>query len=140
MELKIVNSTEKDIFGDSAVIRQTVFVEEQGFRDEFDETDKTAFHFVAYDGEKAVGTARMFGEGDTYHVGRFAVLIEYRGRDVGLRIMNEMERFAKGRGIARIVLSAQRRAVGFYEKLGYRTYGEEYLDENYPHIEMRKEL
>ena len=35
-------------------IRQNGFVEEQGFQDEFDETDSRAVHFVLFDGEKPV--------------------------------------------------------------------------------------
>ena len=30
--------------------------------------------------------------------------------------------------------------LGFYEKVGYIAYGEEYLDEGYPHIDMKKTL
>ncbi|MDY4474645.1 GNAT family N-acetyltransferase [Mitsuokella sp.] len=39
-----------------------------------------------------------------------------------------------------LVLSAQIQARPFYEKLGYRASGEEYLDEYCPHIRMEKEL
>ena len=37
-------------------------------------------------------------------------------------------------------LSAQVQAKPFYESLGYRAEGEEYLDEGCPHVMMRKVL
>lgn len=37
-----------------------------------------------------------------------------------------------------IYLSAQLQAKGFYEKLGYLAYGDEYMDEHCPHIMMKK--
>ncbi len=36
-------------------VRQTVFVEEQGFVNELDETDNIAMHIVLYDEKKACG-------------------------------------------------------------------------------------
>ena len=34
--------------GDAVTIREEVFMKEQGFHDEFDETDRTAAHLVLY--------------------------------------------------------------------------------------------
>ena len=39
---------------DALYIRTVVFVEEQGFRDEFDEIDKNCLHLIAYDDDKQV--------------------------------------------------------------------------------------
>ena len=39
-------------FEQAAAIRQAVFVEEQGFHNEFDETDETCLHCVISDGPK----------------------------------------------------------------------------------------
>ncbi len=142
MNLKVVISKELNVRDDAYKVRVSVFVDEQGFRDEFDEIDGYAYHIAAYDGNKVVGSGRLFSEhnNNEYHIGRIAVLSEYRGKNVGKAIMTEIERFAAEIGAECIVLSAQRRARGFYEKLGYIAYGEEYLDENYPHIDMKKNL
>ena len=52
-------------------IREEVFVKEQGFREEFDGIDEMAIHIVLFDGEKAVGTCRLFSHDSQpdYHVG-----------------------------------------------------------------------
>ena len=54
--------------------------------------------------------------------------------------MEAMEQKARQLGAKDIQLSAQVQARGFYEKLGYRAYGQEYLDEHCPHIAMEKTL
>lgn len=141
MELKtvIIKSTD-EAFDDAKQIRTDVFVKEQGFEVEFDDTDDTAWHFVVYDGDKAVGTARMYGEGDTLHIGRVAVIKDCRGKDIGAYIMRQAELFAKEQKAAALQLSAQVRARRFYEKCGYTAVGEEYLDEYCPHIDMIKKI
>lgn len=45
-------------FEQAAAIRQAVFVEEQGFHNEFDETDETCLHCVISDGPQPVATCR----------------------------------------------------------------------------------
>ena len=75
-----------------------------------------------------------------YHIGRVAVRKKFRGRALGRAVMEALEREARVRGGEKIVLSAQLRAAGFYERLGYHRVGEVYLDESCPHIRMEKPL
>ena len=123
-------------------IRKAVFIEEQGFHDEFDEIDSSCLHAVLFMDGKAAGTARMFTEngGKSYHIGRMAVLKEYRKKGVGSRIMKALLEKAKDFGAESCELSAQCRATGFYESLGFTASGGVYLDENCPHIHMFKKL
>ena len=72
-------------------IRTEVFIKEQGFKDEFDETDKTCSHIVLYDNENPVATCRYFKEGENYHIGRVAIIKEYRGKHLGNKIMQIAE-------------------------------------------------
>ena len=127
---------------DALKIRITVFVEEQGFRDEFDDIDERALHLVAYDGEKAVATCRCFYESDpkVWHIGRVAVLKEYRGKGLGKQVMEEAERRISLKGGKVCELSSQCRARGFYESCGYEAEGEIYLDEGCPHVKMAKHI
>lgn len=124
-------------------IRQQVFMEEQGFCDEFDNTDEKAFHLVLFDesGEPA-GTCRVFAgeEADTYILGRLAVLKEYRGRKAGAKLVREAEKFAAAKGGKKMILHAQCRIRSFYEKLGFSAYGEIDDDEGCPHVWMEKRL
>jgi len=122
-------------------LRQEVFMEEQGFSYEFDETDNAALHLVLYDGDEAVACCRIFPEGpDTWHIGRVAVKKDHRGQHLGEAVMKEAEAAVSLRGAKKLVLSAQVRAAGFYRKLGYSQVGDEYLDEHCPHVNMEKQL
>ena len=121
-------------------LRTVVFVQEQGFKEEFDQTDKRAVHLVLYDGTKAVATCRYFKDGPNYHIGRVAVLKEYRGKNLGRKIMQLAEAEIKKDGGTCIELSAQIRVKDFYQKLGYKTSGDIYLDQHCPHINMGKQL
>ncbi len=121
-------------------IRQTVFVLEQGFVDEFDDIDDIAWHAVLFVDSKAVATARVFDSDEGWHVGRVAVLKEYRKMGLGEEIMKAVENKAGELGAEEIFLSAQMQAVGFYEKIGYEAYGELYYDQHCPHLAMKKKI
>lgn len=124
------------------MIRQKVFVEEQGFEEEFDTLDEIAVHFlITVDGKPAATARMMTGTQDgEFVVGRVAVLPEYRNRNLGSRIMQLTEREALRRGGVKISLSAQRHACTFYESLGYIVSGPVFLEQSYEHIPMEKQL
>ena len=127
---------------DGKAIRFKVFVDEQGFHNELDDIDNTALHLVLYADGIAAGAARMFTEdgGRAYHLGRIAVLPEYRGLHLGAMIVEEMCKKAKELGAEKCELSAQCRAKEFYKKQGFVEQGDVYLDEYCPHIFMVKSL
>ncbi len=127
---------------DEVIIRTEVFVEEQKFKEEFDTQDKNSFHLVIYDNEKPVGCCRFFKTevNGKFKLGRLAIRKSHRGKHFGKVIMKEAEHLAKSEGAVIMALSAQRRASGFYEKLGYVKMGEIYLDEYCEHIHMEKTL
>ena len=124
-------------------IRTSVFVDEQGFKDEFDEIDKTCTHIVLYDSGKCIATCRYFKEGENYHIGRVAIIKEYRGKHLGNKIMQIAETEIRGKcnGAKCVIeVSSQVRVSEFYEKLGYNEIGNIYVDEYCEHIRMIKEL
>ncbi|WP_028041905.1 GNAT family N-acetyltransferase [Candidatus Stoquefichus massiliensis] len=125
---------------DAKMIRQKVFIEEQGFENEFDEIDHDCLHLVIYDKEQPVGCARMFDENGIMMLGRIAVLKEVRQQHLGSYILQVLEDKAKALGYHEVALSAQLRASNFYKKNGYQAYGDEYLDEYCPHVHMKKTL
>ena len=61
-------------------IREEVFVEEQGFLQEFDETDVKADHLVWYEAGEAAATCRYYAgeEKGVYWLGRLAVRKRFR--------------------------------------------------------------
>ena len=121
-------------------IRTSVYIEEQEFKNEFDDTDETCSHIVLYDGGKCIATCRYYQENETYHIGRVAIIKEYRGKHLGNKIMQIAENEIKNGGGRIIEVSAQVRVSEFYKKLGYSAVGDIYFDEYCEHIRMVKEL
>ncbi len=124
-------------------VRKKVFVEEQGFVDEFGDIDTRAIHLLILDNELPIATARLFltnKDTQTYAIGRVAIIKEYRGKKLGNKILHCLEEKAKEIGGKMIELSAQCRVQQFYEKNGYVALGEIHLDEGCPHIHMEKIL
>ena len=123
-------------------IRTEVFVEEQGFSNEFDEIDGSAIHLICYDDEIPIATCRIFykDEMQSYVVGRIAVIRARRGEGIGAALLAGAEDYIRQKGGQSVMLLAQLRASGFYEKSGYKKQGEICMDEGCAHIWMRKEL
>lgn len=124
-------------------IRQTVFVDEQGFVEEFDALDDTSLHLVTFQGQEPVGTARVFVDPDdasTYRIGRVAVLKEARKGGAGKRVMALAEALIYAQGGSRVAIHAQAQAQGFYEKCGYQQEGPTFVEEDCPHVLMVKDL
>lgn len=132
-----------DVTDDTRYIRETVFVIEQGFSEEFDEIDKKSIHFLVKVNNKRAATARIFKSDNSntkWTVGRFAVLKEYRGTGLGSFLMKKVEEKIKEQGGNVAELSAQKQAEKFYLSLGYTPMGDIYYDQHAPHIHMEKEL
>lgn len=124
-------------------IRQKVFMEEQGFQNEFDEIDLTAEHFVLFDdSDNPIGTCRVFKDNKKkcFILGRLAVVKEKRGANVGSLLVEKAEEYVKEIGGDQIQLHAQCRITAFYSKLGYSSFGEIEDDEGCSHIWMKKML
>ena len=136
IDFKLTNTLSED----EKMIRETVFIEEQKFKIEFDDTDDIATHIVMYLDNHPVGCCRLYKQENEYHIGRIAVLKPYRGKGYGEKILLEAEKVAKKMGADSISLSSQVRASGFYEKLGYKKHGEIYFDEYCEHIAMKKDI
>lgn len=132
-------------FQDAALVRDTVFVKEQGFENELDEIDKIAAHVVFYDENgNPVATGRTFPaheENDgIYKIGRVCAMRNVRGTGAGRAVMQALERKIRELGGKEAQLGAQLQAKGFYQRLGYEEFGEVFLDEGCPHIMMRKQI
>ena len=121
-------------------VRRRVFVEEQNVPEalEWDDEDASSRHVmaVAPDGA-AVGTGRLLRDG---HIGRMAVLKEWRGRGVGSALLDHLLRLARVTGHEAVRLHAQTHAVGFYERHGFVPEGGEFMEAGIPHVVMVRYL
>ncbi len=116
------------------------FAREQGvpLELELDEHDPRCDHALAFAADgAAVGTGRLLPDG---HVGRMAVLSEWRGQGVGALLLQILVEQARQRGHAHVRLNAQCYATGFYRRYGFEVTGPEFMDAGIPHVAMQREL
>ena len=121
-------------------IRETVFVSEQAVPKEleWDGLDPLCAHALAWnDLGDAIGTARMQANGT---ISRMAVLKDWRGRGAGRALLQTLLDLAARQGLSRVTLSAQTHALGFYERAGFHTVGEPFMDAGIPHRLMVRDL
>lgn len=130
-----------DLPEDAVLIRTEVFVEEQGFTEEFDSDDKTALHLVGYENGIAVATGRILKRDDkAFFIGRIAVRKSFRGKHLGSEIVFAAEKHIKALGGKEILIHSQMQAAPFYEAIGYLPTGDYDEEEGCPHCMMKKSI
>ena len=125
---------------ESRRIREQVFVREQGvpLALEMDDQDAHCDHALAHAADGSVlGTGRLLPDG---HIGRMAVLKEWRGKGVGALLLHTLMEQARQRGHASVRLNAQTAAAGFYRRLGFTICGPEFIEAGIPHVAMQRDL
>lgn len=121
-------------------IRETVFIHEQHVpvELEWDEFDVDCLHILALESAgNPIGTARLLPDG---HIGRMAVLREWRDFGVGSALLQRLLEEVKKRQLRLTIVNAQTYVVGFYTRFGFRVVGEEFIDAGIPHVRMVLQL
>jgi predicted GNAT family N-acyltransferase len=150
MRLEVVRVTTLEELQQALSIRRRVFIEEQQVPEdlEIDEHDAdpatvtSCLHVLArLDGEPVATARLLLGEGDGHvHIGRVAVVADKRGLGLGRVVMLALHDLAREQNATSITLGAQLQAIGFYERLGYRAYGDVFLDAGIEHRWMDLDL
>jgi len=127
-------------------IRESVFIEEQNvpIELEWDGLDTQAIHFLAEihsestleQKKLAVGTARIIIKDNQAYIGRMAVLSQWRGQGIGTKILQSCINECKKQKVAKITLNAQVYITEFYQKAGFKSIGDQFLDAGIPHQKM----
>lgn len=139
-KIKYTTDINSDIYHDSLNIRTTVFVKEQNVPQniEIDKLENHCTHFVLYDDQTPMATARFFVTDDNgIHVQRVAVLKEYREQHLGSELLQYIFDFAKEKNYQYVILGAQDHAQAFYIKLGFKVIGDQYQEAGILHHDMK---
>jgi ElaA protein len=127
-------------------LRTAIFVVEQDCPyQEVDEKDRQSFHLFGKteDGE-VIAVTRILPKGISYDeisIGRVALKKEFRGQGIADELMKETLKFIEHHfGEKNIRISAQTYLLNYYNKHGFQEVGEEYLEDNIPHMEMLKQI
>lgn len=139
MQVRCFPAVTKEEMEACFAIRRQAFVEEQNVPEgvEMDGHDPAARHFgVMVDGN-IIGTCRVRLMGSAAKIERVAIIKEFRGKGVGQTLMKYiLNELGKNGDIELFKLSSQSYAVPFYEKLGFRTRGPEFVEAGMPHYNM----
>lgn len=122
-------------------LRSEVFVVEQDcVYQDIDLKDQKALHVLGLKDNKLIAYTRFFEPGDYFteaSIGRVVVDKKYRNFKYGYDIMNaSIEAINNFFQQNTIRISAQCYLEKFYNNLGFKAVGEEYLEDGIPHINM----
>jgi len=121
-------------------IRTAVFIREQNVPEEleWDGKDEECRHalVLSLSGD-AIGCGRIQTNG---HIGRMAVLPQWRKLKVGTAIIEALLNEARSRGYKQVDIDAQIFAIPFYHKFGFVEHGKEFMDAGMPHKKMKLKL
>lgn len=123
--------------------REAVFVIEQScLYQEADDYDLNAWHLIGRIHNTFAAYARVVDPEVRYpepSIGRVMIVKEFRGKGLGTLLMQKAIKFTKSKYPAKgVKISAQSYLRDFYATLGFHQVGEEYLEDNIPHISMIK--
>lgn len=119
--------------------RAEIFVVEQKcIYNDLDDVDKVSLHVFINDEDRLAAYLRVIPKGiccDNVKIGR--VITVKRGVGLGAKVLQAGLESAKERLDADVVvISAQTHAIGFYEKGGFETVSDVYMEEGIPHVKM----
>lgn len=145
-EFKAFSELSIDELYELMVLRQEVFIVEQDcFYMDADSKDQKSHHLLGYDEVGClVAYLRLVAPGVSYQemsFGRIVTSKKVRGKGVGKLLMKQgikQSELLYGKAANRI--SAQSYLIPFYHNFGFKTVGEEYLEDGIPHTEMLKIL
>lgn len=105
------------------------------------EEEKDNLLIAAYEDDRMLGCCMLVEEApDTVRLRQMAVKNDLQGKGIGRALMQFAENLARDRGYKRLTMHARKNAVGFYEKMGYNTSGDEFFEVTIPHYNMEKNL
>src|SRR5574343_732132 len=142
MALKIIDHGSKE-YTQMVQLRTDIMRKPLGmtFGPEELEKEKDNIHIAAFEDDKMLGCCMLIRQEDKeIRLRQMAVLNNLQGKGIGKAILIFAENIARDLGFKEITMHARKTAVPFFEKLGYRIIGDEFLEISIPHVEMEKKL
>ena len=93
----------------------------------FNDSDLNCFHLAIVELGKVLAYAQLFPQKNLhYQIKQIVVEPKHRKQNLGIQILQATLDLAKERGATSLSLNSRVRAIGFYQKLGFQTYGVEF--------------
>lgn len=141
-EVKVVYVKDSSELRFVSVIRDVVFVKEQGFPSVVaeDEVVSCDSHGLLYYKHFPVGCISFRVKGSVVKFERIAILKDYRGKGLGDELIRYFLYDFCMKNFKKVVLFSQVRSKGFYKKYKFETVGEEFDIYGVLYIEMVAKL
>jgi ElaA protein len=124
-------------------LRSQVFVVEQNcVYQDLDDKDLQSLHVICYHKNELVAYARCcptnLSYKDASSIGRVVINSSHRGKKIAYSLMNKCIAICrKNYKSQSIIISAQLYLKNFYEKCGFITISDMYVEDGIPHIKMQ---
>lgn len=134
--IKSFDFSNQELAKQAFAIRQKVFVEEQKVdaREEYEHEEESK-HYLIFDDDTPVGTARWRTTENGIKLERFAVLPLHRKKGAGLllvkKLLDDVIPLNKT-----IYLNSQVSAMNLYKRAGFKEEGDLFYEANIPHYKM----
>ena len=107
---------------------------------DLDDVDYDSLHCFFTDDKRVTAYLRAYVSGPgAVTVGRVLTLVHKNGIGSEL-IKRSIEEIKKHFSCNKIIVHAQKQAVGFYEKMGFQIVSDEFLEEGVIHVTMEKKI
>ena len=142
MPLKLIDHGSKE-YRQMVDLRMQILRKPLGlsFTDEELEKEKNDVLIGAFEDDVMLGCCMLTKlDAQTVRLRQMAVKTGLQGKGIGRVLMQFAENLARDRGFTRLVMHARKTAAGFYEKLGYKVSGDEFVEVTIEHYIMEKLL
>lgn len=140
--LKKWNELSIDELYDILALREDIFIVEQNCPyNDLDYKDQKSLHLFYREEGKIISYLRLLPSGISYDkspsIGRVITKTSARGRGLSRKLMKYgIDFIFSNMNEKTIEISGQKYLRKFYESLGFRVEGQEYLEDNIPHYHM----
>lgn len=128
-------------------LRNDIFIVEQDCAyGDIDDLDRLADcrHLLCFDGDTLAAYVRLLPMGSSYDqqcsIGRVIVHADYRSTGLGHRLMERAIKECQQLWPAQLIkIGAQSHLQNFYQRHGFVTISDEYLEDGIPHVHMLRD-
>ena len=102
--------------------------------------DEKSWHFVAVKEDTVIGCVVLVplnSDQTETQLMQMAVQTNQQGKGIGKLLVNELLAFSKSKGIKEVVCHSREDAVPFYLNLGFKIYGEPFVEVGIRHSHMK---
>ena len=107
-----------------------------------DNVDHESLHYFFMEADRVIAYLRAFYPEDNSDIVKIGRVLTLKHGNGSVRELMEKSIAAikEKMKCKKIVMDAQKYAVGFYEKFGFKTISNDFLEEGIPHVVMELEL